>query len=156
MLASGINQLQSPHSHLQRSRASGAVAPTAAALGEPAGDVVAQWKLGRTYAAGDGVKKDDLRAFEYFRGIADAHAEEAPGTAQARFVANAFVALGNYYLEGIPGTAVKADIERAREMYAYAASYFGDPDAQYRLGRMYLDGTGGLKEPKQAARWLSL
>jgi TPR repeat protein len=41
-------------------------------------------------------------------------------------------------------------------MFAYAASYFGDPDAQYRLGRMYLDGNGGLKEPKQAARWLSL
>jgi TPR repeat protein len=120
------------------------------------GHTVAQWKLGRMYADGDGVKHDDMRAFEYFRGIADAHAEEAPGTAQARFVANAFVALGNYYLEGIPGTAVKADIERAREMYAYAASYFGDPDAQYRLGRMYLDGTGGLKEPKQAARWLTL
>jgi uncharacterized protein len=120
------------------------------------GHTVAQWKLGRMYADGDGVKHDDLRAFEYFRGIADAHAEEAPGTPQARFVANAFVALGNYYLEGIPDTAVKPDIERAREMYAYAASYFADPDAQYRLGRMYLDGNGGLKEPKQAARWLSL
>jgi TPR repeat protein len=120
------------------------------------GHTVAQWKLGRMYADGDGVKHDDLRAFEYFRGIADAHAEEAPGTPQARFVANAFVALGNYYLEGIPDTAVKPDIDRAREMYAYAASYFGDPDAQYRLGRMYLDGNGGLKEPKQAARWLSL
>jgi Sel1 repeat len=58
------------------------------------------------------------------------------------------VALGNYYLEGIPDTAVKPDVERARE-------YFGDPCAQYRL-RMYLDGTGGLKEPKQAARWLTL
>ena len=41
-------------------------------------------------------------------------------------------------------------------MFGYAASYFGDPDAQYRLGRMYLDGNGALKEPKQAARWLSL
>ncbi len=119
------------------------------------GHAIAQWKLGRMYADGDGVKQDDLRAFEYFRGIADAHAEEAPGTPQARFVANAFVALGNYYLEGIPDT-VKADPDRAREMFSYAASYFGDPDAQYRLGRMYLDGNGGLKEPKQAARWLSL
>ncbi len=120
------------------------------------GHTIAQWKLGRMYADGDGVKQDELRAFEYFRGIADVHAEEAPGTPQARFVANAFVALGNYYLEGIPGTAIKADPDRAREMFGYAASYFGDPDAQYRLGRMYLDGNGGLKEPKQAARWLSL
>ena len=71
-------------------------------LAEPSGDLVA------IHSRQTNVKHDDLRAFEYFRGIADAHAEEAPGTAQARFVANAFVALGNYYLEGIPGTAVKA------------------------------------------------
>jgi TPR repeat protein len=120
------------------------------------GHTIAQWKLGRMYADGDGVNRDDLRAFEYFRGIAEAHADEAPGTAQARFVANAFVALGNYYLEGIPDTSVKADPDRAREMYNYAASYFADPDAQYRLGRMFLDGHGGGKDPKQAARWLSL
>jgi TPR repeat protein len=124
----------------------------AAANGHPA----ATWKLGRMYAEGDGVERSDLRAFEYFRAIADAHADEPPGTPQARFVASAFVALGNYYLDGIAGSTVKADADRAREMYAYAASYFGDPDAQYHLGRMYLDGTGGLREPKQAARWLSL
>jgi uncharacterized protein len=118
------------------------------------GHTIAQWKLGRMYADGDGVNRDDLRAFEYFRGIVEAHADEARGTAQARFVANAFVALGNYYLEGIPDSSVKADPDRAREMFSYAASYFGDPDAQYRLGRMYLDGNGGGKDPKQAARWL--
>ena len=124
----------------------------AAANGHPA----ATWKLGRMYAEGDGVERSDLRAFEYFRAIADAHADELPGTPQARFVASAFVALGNYYLDGIPGSTVKADADRAREMYAYAASYFADPDAQYHLGRMYLDGAGGPREPKQAARWLSL
>jgi uncharacterized protein len=120
------------------------------------GQAMAAWKLGRMYADGDGVKQSDLRAFEYFRGIADAHADEPPGTPQARFVANAFVALGTYYLDGISSTEVKADPDRAREMFSYAASYFGDPDAQYNLGRMYLDGSGGIKEPKQAARWLSL
>jgi hypothetical protein len=124
----------------------------AAANGQP----MAAWKLGRMYADGDGVKQNNLRAFEYFRGIADAHADEVPGTPQARFVANAFVALGSYYLDGIPNSEVRADADRAREMFAYAASYFGDPDAQYQLGRMYLDGQGGIKEPKQAARWLSL
>ena len=92
------------------------------------------------YADGDGVTRDDQRAFEYFQDIADAHADDSPGTPQARFVANAFVALGRYYLDGIPNSPVKADPDRAREMFAYAASYFGDPDAQYHLGRMYLDG----------------
>jgi TPR repeat protein len=121
-----------------------------------AGHPIAQWKLGRMYADGDQVKRNDLRAFKYFREIADAHAEDNPGTPQARFVANAFVAVGNYYLAGIPNSVVKPDADRAREMFAYAASYFGDPDAQYQLGRMYLAGKGGVKDARQAARWLKL
>lgn len=118
------------------------------------GHAMAQWKLGRMYAEGEGVPRDDLRAFEYFRRIADGHADDYPGTTQARFVANAFVALGHYYLEGIPKSVVRRDPERAREMFAYAASYFGDADAQYNLGRLYLDGVGAPQDAKQAARWL--
>jgi uncharacterized protein len=120
------------------------------------GDVMAAWKLGRMYADGDGVKQSDLRAFEYFRGIADSHADEATGTAEARFVASAFVALGSYYLSGVPNSDIKADAARAHKIFDYAASYFGDPDAQYRLGRMLLDGQGTPKDPKTAVRWLSL
>ena len=84
------------------------------------------------------------------------HAEDNPDTPQARFVANAFVALGHYYLDGIPKTRVKRDPERAREMFAYAASYFRDPDAQYYLARLYLDGVGAPHDPRQAARWFGL
>jgi len=120
------------------------------------GEVAALWKLGRMYADGEGVKQNDLRAFNYFRTLADANAEEAPGTRPAVFVANAFVALGNYYLNGISNSEIKPDAARAREIFNYAASYFGDPDAQYRLGRMYLDGQGISKDTKQAVRWLSL
>jgi hypothetical protein len=120
------------------------------------GHAVAQWKLGRMYAEGDGVPRSDLRAFQYFSRIADSHAEDSPEVPQARFVANAFVQLGHYYLEGIPNSKVKADPERAREMYSYAASYFGDPDAQYNLARLYLDGTGATRDTRQAVRWLGL
>jgi hypothetical protein len=118
------------------------------------GHLAAQWKVGRMYAAGDGVPRDDRRAFAYFSQIANAHPEETPGTAQARIVANAFVALGNYYLTGIPNSTVVQDTTRARQMFAYAASYFGDADAQYQLGRLYLDGTPS--DPRQAARWFQL
>ena len=54
------------------------------------------------YANGDGVTQDDLRAFEYFSRIANAHAEDSPSAPQSAIVANAFVALGRYYLNGIP------------------------------------------------------
>jgi len=120
------------------------------------GHALAQWKLGRMYAEGEGVERSDMRAFEYFSRIANAYADDSPGTPQARFVANAFVALGHYYLDGIPNSAIKADPVRAHEMFSYAASYFGDPDAQYYLARLYLDGKGAPRDPRQAARWLSL
>jgi TPR repeat protein len=124
----------------------------AAEQGVPA----AQWKLGRMYADGDGVDKNALRAFEYFSRLTKAHGDDAPSTPQAPFVAKAFVSLGQYYLEGIPDSAVKPDPERAREMFWYAASYFADPDAQYNLGRLYLGRNGGARDPRQAARWLGL
>jgi uncharacterized protein len=116
----------------------------------------AMWKLGRMYADGEGVDKDMLRSFEYFRNLTTAHAYDPPNTPQARFVANAFVALGHFYLDGIPESYVKADPTRARQMYNYAASYFADPEAQFSLARLYLDGTGGQKDPKQAVKWLGL
>jgi TPR repeat protein len=102
------------------------------------------------------VAKNSLRAFEYFSRLTRAHGDDVPGTPQARFVANAFVSLGQYYFEGIPNSAVKPDPDRAREMYWYAASYFADPDAQYNLGRLYLDRKAGARDPRQAAKWLGL
>jgi len=119
------------------------------------GDLPAQWKIGRMYAEGDGVKRDDRKAFEYFSKLAAENADESPIGPHARFVSSAFVAVGSYYLTGIPNSDVKPDRERAYEMLSYAASYFGDPDAQYRLGRFYL-GEGAARDPRQAARWLGL
>jgi len=121
------------------------------------GHPVAQWKLGRMYADGDGVIQDDLRAFEYFSRIANAHAEDSPSAPQATIVANAFVALGRYYLSGIPNSKIKSDPERAREMFSYAASYFGNADAQYDLARLYLRGVGSSRDDfRYGARWLGL
>lgn len=113
------------------------------------------WKLGRMYADGDGVKANKARAYEYFRRLTTSHADESAGTPNARFLANAFVTLGLYHLDGIPGT-LRADPNVAREMFRYAASYFADPEAQYYLGRLYLVGKGASKDAIQAARWLRL
>jgi uncharacterized protein len=121
------------------------------------GHPIAQWKLGRMYADGVGVAQDDVRAFEYFSRIANAHAEDSPSAPQAAIVANAFVALGRYYLNGIPNSKVKSDPERAREMFSYAASYFGNADAQYDLARLYLKSAGSSRDDfRYGARWLGL
>src|SRR5690242_21538709 len=63
------------------------------------GYALAQWKLGRMYADGDGVPHDDLRAFEYFRSIVNAHTDDNASELQARFVANGFGALGHFWFE---------------------------------------------------------
>src|SRR5436190_6525173 len=121
------------------------------------GHPVAQWRLGRMYANGEGVARDDVRAFDYFSRVANAHAEDSPSAPQAAIVANAFVALGRYYLSGIPNSKVKADPDRAREMLSYAASYFGNADAQYDLARLYLKSPDASRDDfRYGARWLGL
>ncbi|WP_018698354.1 tetratricopeptide repeat protein [Amorphus coralli] len=117
---------------------------------------MAQWKLGRMYADGDGVDEDDLKAFEYFSRVANAHVDELPNSPQAPFVADAIIELGDYYLTGIQDSAVKPNVDRARNLYTYAASYFGSAQAQYRLGRMYLETQETGRDPRLAARWLKL
>jgi uncharacterized protein len=114
------------------------------------------WKLGRIYYEGDGVDKNELRAFEYFRNLTKAHAYDPPGTPHARFVADAFVKLGHFYLDGIANSEIKADPVVAYGMFRHAATYFGDPEAQYQVGRMHLHGTGASKDALQSARWLRL
>jgi TPR repeat protein len=108
------------------------------------------------YASGDGIEQDQLKAFELFSEVANAYADENPRAPSAPFVADAFVALGAYYRDGIPNSDVKPDFPRARQMFTYAASYFGDPDAQLNLARMYYEGEGGDRDPRQAVRWAKL
>ena len=47
--------------------------------------------------------------------------------------------------------------ERAHELFQYAATIFGDPNAQYNLAHMYMVGAGGLaKDNIAAVRWLAV
>jgi hypothetical protein len=119
------------------------------------GHPLAQWKLGKMYADGDGVPHDDYKAFQYFSKIVDDFDEDDGGQRELAVVSKAFVAVGVYSLKGIP-SRLKPDASRALDMFRFAATNFGDPDAQYNLARMMLDGVGVTKNPPQAARWLSL
>lgn len=123
----------------------------AAANGHPG----ALWKLGRMYQTGDLVAEDDSKAMELFARVANEYGDENPDGPDAPFVADAFVTLGTYYQSGIPGH-VPADPGRARRFFAYAASYFGDSDAQFSLASMFLQGLGGDQNTRQAARWFKL
>ncbi|MBV1704399.1 MAG: sel1 repeat family protein [Hyphomicrobiales bacterium] len=132
----------------------GAVA--ALAYAARGGEWLAQWRLARMYAAGDGVARDDLRAYRYYSQIVASYDEDSGDLTESSAVANAFVAVGRYRLSGIPRTPVARDSEAARRAFEFAAINFGDPDAQYDLARMYLDGDGVRKDARQAARWFAL
>lgn len=114
----------------------------------------AKWKLARMYADGDGVAENDYEAYQIFEKIVREGSE--PGSENDSYVADALVALAGYAKRGIPGTPVQADLGVARDLYVQAAANFGDPDAQYQLGMMLLNGEGGEQNSVQAARWLQL
>lgn len=118
------------------------------------GDTESQWQLGRMFAKGDGVNRDDLKAFNWFSQIVENHADDEPTSPQASYAQRAFLALGSYYLAGIPGTEVKQDFTLAWRMFYHAASVFGDSEGQFQIGRMYLDGSGVDPNPRMAANWL--
>jgi exopolysaccharide production negative regulator len=116
----------------------------------------AQWELARRYADGNGVKRDTLKAFRYFQILADQHAEDNPFVSTARIVADSFVELSHFYISGIPEAGVVKDLSQAFNLLYHAATYFGDAEAQYQLGLMYLKGEGRKPDPVTAAKWLNL
>jgi len=115
----------------------------------------AQLKLARLYAAGHDVPEDDAKAFSYFQDIADQYADISPSSPIAKYVGESLVALGQYYATGIPAIPLPANPRYAADIYRHAASYFGDAEAQYQLGRLYLSGEGVEKNPSLAVNWLA-
>ena len=108
------------------------------------GQDLARWKLGEMYADGQGVRQDDLKAYHYFNQMVEDYDEDQPDRRNLSAISNAFVAVGVYCLNGIPNSEVRADPGRAHELFQYAATIFGDPNAQYNLAHMYTVGAGGL------------
>src|SRR5512146_1644255 len=117
----------------------------------------AELKLAHLYASGrDDVAKDDTKAFTYYRAIADQYADISPSSPVAKYVGEAFVALGQYHLDGIAKMPRPANPAYAADLLRHAASYFGNADAQYDLALLYLKGEGVEKDVGLAVNWLAM
>jgi exopolysaccharide production negative regulator len=117
----------------------------------------AELKLARIYSTGrDDVAKDDAKAFTYYRAIADQYADISPSSPVAKYVGEAFVALGEYHLDGIAKMPLPANPAYAADLFRHAASYFGNADAQYDLALLYLKGEGVEKDVGLAVNWLAM
>ena len=121
-----------------------------------AGQPMAMWQLGTMYENGEGVDRDPVKAFGYFAQIANQHADAAPRGVEADIVAQSFVKVGDYYKAGLPDAGIPADAERSHALLLHAATYFGDADAQYRVGLLYTQEEEMGVNPLQSARWFSL
>ena len=109
------------------------------------------------YADGQGVPRDDVKAYHYFNQLVEDYDEDQPDRRNLSAISNAFVAVGVYCLNGIANSDVRPDPRRAHELFQYAATIFGDPNAQYNLAHMYLVGAGGVaKDNIAAVRWLAV
>jgi TPR repeat protein len=115
----------------------------------------AQLKLARLYSTGRDVPKDDAKAFSYFQQIANQYADISSSSPVAKYVGEAFLALGQYYVDGIPAMPLSPDPSYAADLFRHAASYFGNAEAQYRLAGLYLAGEGVEKNVSVAANWLA-
>lgn len=119
-----------------------------------AGRPLALWQLGTMYENGEGVDKDPVRAFGYFAQIANQHADTAPRGLEADIVASSFVKLGDYFRKGVPEAGVTQNSAEYHRMLMHAATYFGDAEAQYRIGMLYQQEDGLGVSPMLSARWL--
>jgi TPR repeat protein len=121
-----------------------------------AGDPSALWQLGNMYENGEGVPQDKAKAFGYFAQIADQHADAAPSGFEGDIVGHSFVKMGEYYAEGLPEADIPKDEGESLRLILYAATYFADADAQFRVGLAYQNEDELGDNPLQSARWLKL
>jgi uncharacterized protein len=120
------------------------------------GESLAQWKLARMYEDGDGVARDDRKAFDYYSQIVEHFANDDPDPKERTMASRAFVAVGLYLREGLATAKLAPDPERAFDLFRYAATFFRNTEAQYNVARAYVEGMGVKKDIRQGVSWLEL
>ncbi|WP_169309510.1 tetratricopeptide repeat protein [Rhodomicrobium vannielii] len=118
------------------------------------GDLAARVELGRRFATGNGVKKSESRAAEYFQRIIAEFSETGSRDARAPLIASAFLQMARLYEQGIAEADIDPDPAYAFSLVHHAASYLADPAAQFELARLLTEGEGVTKNTRAAAQWL--
>jgi hypothetical protein len=104
------------------------------------GDPVAQYEIGRKFAAGDGVSQNMEQAVKWLT----MSAQQGNPDAQ--------MGLGALY---VSGRAVPRNSAEAAKWYRLAAGQ-GQAAAQLQMARMHLAGAGVPKDDVEAAKWATL
>lgn len=108
------------------------------------GDAVAQSYLGRMYIKGIGVEEDDMKAVEWFRKAAE------QGNAYAQ--RNLELMYRKILIKPEIRKALNDALNVVEEWYLKAAEQ-GNAVAQTKLGDLYLNGTGVVRDDRKAVEW---
>jgi uncharacterized protein len=118
------------------------------------GDLVARVEMGRRFALGQGVRKDEARAAGYFQSVIDEFGEIGARDKRGPLVAAAYRHLAEFYRSGAAGAKIAPNSVYAFSLLHHAASYFADPAAQFELAKILMRGEGVTKNGRVAAQWL--
>ncbi len=117
------------------------------------GSIEAAWYLGHIYRLGRGARKNDEKAFRYYRTVALAYDADETSRMRLMMTVDALVRVADYYRTGIGPKKKRRDPRRAYRLYTIAAGH-GHPAAFYGLGLLALKGEGMRKRPRRAIAWL--
>lgn len=118
------------------------------------GDLPARIEMGRRLALGHGIKKSESRAAGYFQAVINEFGEISARDKRGPHVAAAFRYMAQLYKGGVSEANIEANPVYAFSLLHHAASYFGDPAAQYELAKLLINGDGVSKSTRAAAQWL--
>jgi uncharacterized protein len=118
------------------------------------GDLPAQIELGRRLAQGQGVKKDEAKAARYFQDAISQAGEVGARDKRGPLVATAFRYLAQFHRRGVREANITANPAYSFDLLHHAASFFGDPQAQFELAKLLIAGDGVSKNTRAAAQWL--
>jgi len=118
------------------------------------GDLTARVEVGRRLAQGRGVEKNEGSAAAYFRGIISEYENISAHDKRGPHVAAALLEMARLYKSGLPEANIVANPTQAFSYLHHAASYFGDPIAQFELAKLLMSGDGVTKNTRAAAQWL--
>ncbi len=117
----------------------------------------AEFYLARIYSDNSGALTDHAKAYLLFQKLAEDNVDADPDDGRrAPFVAKALTALAGYLQRGVAEIGVRPDPARAIEYLQYAATFFGDKDAQFELAKHYLSGSGSGEDIKRGKHYLSV
>jgi TPR repeat protein len=117
----------------------------------------AEFYLARIYSDNSGALTDHRKAYLLFQKLAEDNVDADPDDGRrAPFVAKALTALAGYLQRGVAEIGVRPNPERAVEYLQYAATFFGDKDAQFELAKHYLSGNSSGEDVKRGKHYLSV